>query len=296
MNQLPSKAFRDPSAPHGSHFEPLEAPTLLSGEWSTEDTSGDWTTGMAADQAGNIYVAGAAEDAAGNQRSVVRQRSSGAAEWTTILEDAGLYIAGVARDDADNVFACGEGGAGTGASTWVVLKWPAGHAQFSVIDDFQPRNPVCQGLATDPAGNVFAIGTASVQTTTVDDYQLAPLKNAAPRALGVDLAGDVYAAGQAIDSAGQYHAIIRSEAAGAWTTSDDYQGAGGESAYAALATDQVTATPYAGGNWYPWFIRSAAGPAPSAAPAGFSTSSIFDTDTQDDALLDDVTSGDRVSN
>jgi hypothetical protein len=95
-------------------------------------------------------------------------------------------------------------------------------------------------------------------------------RESVPFAVGVDLAGKMYAAGYGVDSAGKYHGVIRTNADGSWSTADDYNGADAgvsDPAYLSFATDPTTGALYAGGTSY-WntgsFIRTAAGPAPSA--------------------------------
>ena len=59
---------------------------------------------------------------------------------------------------------------------------------------------------------------------TVDTYQLSAGNSSSAEAMATDSAGNVYAAGQAMDSAGHWHGIVRKQAAGSstWTTIEDY--------------------------------------------------------------------------
>lgn len=365
---------------------------------------------MAADSSGNVYVVGDREDPPTfDQLANLQVKAAGSSNWTTIFQDtSGLYtFNAVATDAAGDVFVGAVGSTNGGTTpTWVVFEQPAGQSGFAVIDSI--TNGQCKGLATDPAGDVYASGSlgayaavrklapgqagfttvyqtsamsfgsdwpAGSQITVIDsgasagvyvvgygsgnwkvikgsnggqswsqvdsfrydasgssypnavigdssghvyvageaykstvigydprtrkpiyrniahwlvrrsgnggaswaindDFQMSSVADAKAFAAGADLAGNIYTAGFAIDSTGHDHAIVRSNAGGTWSTSDDYQTGQTDSAYAALTCDSA-GNLYAGGGLYPWFIRSTAGPAALAAPtAGFDGSRI----------------------
>jgi hypothetical protein len=139
-------------------IEPLERRTLMSG-WGTEETidNNGQVYGMAADQAGNVYAVGYDYY---TDRSLVRQKPSGSTTWSTIFQtSADLYTCAV--DRAGNLFVGGR----TYNQTyqWTVLERPAPTADypqptFKTIDSFSAYDSRCFGLASDAAGNVFAVG------------------------------------------------------------------------------------------------------------------------------------------
>src|SRR5688572_2077624 len=92
----------------GCQIEPLEQRSLFS--FTTVDVvrGGEFSAGMAADAAGNVYVGGYG----GPDDSVVRQSADGGATWGNILElpflhPSGGYteIYGIAASPAGDVYA-----------------------------------------------------------------------------------------------------------------------------------------------------------------------------------------------
>jgi hypothetical protein len=76
-----------------------------------------------------------------------------------------------------------------------------------------------------------------------------------------DLAGTVYVGGTSSDSSGSLYSVIRTNAGGAWSTSDDDANGDG---YEAVAIDPTTGTPYGSTDQgSTWTIRS--GPAPASS-------------------------------
>jgi hypothetical protein len=170
MNRSASHTPLNDSNRRSSRFlvlvEALEPRSLLSGEWSTVDSAGNWVSGMVADRSGNVYVSGWGPDPVEGEDKPwgIRQKSSDSTEWTTIYADPNVDISGVATDAAGNVFACGMGWGPDGQMTWVTLERPAGRSEFSVIDSFVGGE--CLGIATNAAGDVYAVGPQFVRTTT----------------------------------------------------------------------------------------------------------------------------------
>jgi hypothetical protein len=100
---------------------------------------------------------------------------------------------------------------------------------------------------------------------TEDDYLPGGATDASPVAMGADLAGNVYAVGYSGSGIMSTHAVVRTNAGGSWSTSDDYAGSTGTSpTYNAFAVDS-NGILYAGGNdmWdttQATFVRSMPGP------------------------------------
>ena len=145
-----------------AQIEPLEGRTLLSAAWSTVDSdpSGLYVWNMAADKGGNVYVAGSS----GNGGvATLQEKASGSSSWTTIWQDVSgnSLTCGVATDVAGDVF-IGEQGAG--GPPWSVLERPAGQSGFSVVDSLAKGTFL--GLASDGAGDVYAVGENAVTTTS----------------------------------------------------------------------------------------------------------------------------------
>jgi hypothetical protein len=267
------------------------------------------------DASGNVFAVGRASSKATVRRLSAGQAAFSTvyqAPFSTINFLAGM--SGVAPGQRITVVDTGPAAGvyvvGTGSNAWKVIKSGDSGASWSQVDSFQyeaGRMSQANAVVGDASGNVYVVGDAQKSTvvgqdakrrpiyqnvshwlvrksanggatwTTADDFQLSSVKNAFPYAVGIDLAGNVYAAGGSVDSAGREHAVIRTSSGGAWSTSDDFLNPGFKSYYTAMTTDSVTGTLYAGGNWYPWFIRSAPGPvSPLANSGAFATLPVLD--------------------
>ena len=189
-------------------------------------------TAVASGPTSGVYIAGA--DSATNSW-IVRKSGDGGATWSTVDSfQNGAYAAsalGIGHDIAGNVFAVGSGGSSNG-NQWLVRESSDGGASWSTIDDFQMvagHASTAVAVGADLAGNVYVVGNGMDATNvnhmvirtnaggswaTVDDYQLVAGKLATAGRAGftVDPSGNLYAAGQAQDSAGSYHLIVRSAA------------------------------------------------------------------------------------
>jgi hypothetical protein len=156
-----------------SGIEPLERRTLLSAAWSTalNDPTQTDVRGMAADHQGNVYSTGLSSTGV----TAIREQAAGTTTWTTILQNGSQYHA-IATDPAGNLFV---GGADS-SSHWVVMEKRAGQSGFSVVDSpslSQASWASCVGLATDSAGDVYAIGgyrvtTVTKKTSTTTQYSI----------------------------------------------------------------------------------------------------------------------------
>jgi hypothetical protein len=144
--------------------EPLERRALFAG-WTTVDVvpDGENWAGMAADAAGNVYVAGVTTD-----RTYVRQSSDGGASWGDVLTlpwsvSQQREIWGLAASPAGDVYV----GVNVYGTSWHILKRPAGDTQF-----YQVHTASTGGLdqfnsvTVDANGQAYAIATAPVTVTT----------------------------------------------------------------------------------------------------------------------------------
>jgi hypothetical protein len=141
------------------HLEPLERRSLMS--WTGVETSVDDVTDMAADNAGNVYIAAYAD---GFENMVVQKGNPGAvAGCSTIYQNASGEVKDVATDIAGDVFIAGYGVGSDGkAGHWLVSEQTAGGSGFSAIDDIPTG--ICQGVASDADGNVYAVGAFTATT------------------------------------------------------------------------------------------------------------------------------------
>jgi hypothetical protein len=206
---------------------------------------------------------------------------------------AGVYVAGYST-----------------SNYWEVFKSSSGGGNWSMVDQFRYNASYgsdAYAVTGDAAGNVYAagLGQAAVVTgysrggkpiystvnhwivrksvggnsgwSTVDDYLPSNAIDAEPIDVGVDLAGNIYAVGYAgAPWQDATDAIVRTNAGGSWSTSDDFAGPAGTAyAYNAFAVDSA-GTIYAGGDDMglasnTTFVRSTPGPAAPDASATRST-------------------------
>ena len=209
----------------------------------------------------------------------------------------GEYVASssitvVGSGSAAGIYAVGGNGGTSATARWNVIKSTNGGASWSPVDQFYQDANVTSAAAFnvvgDSFGHIYVSGVGDKATlsgytrnktpiysytqywmvresaggnsgswSTVDTFLPAAASDAAPQAMGTDAAGNVYVAGCVVEgSIG--HAIIRSNAAGSWSTKDDFTGAAGSGAsYNGFTTDSA-GNLYAAGNddSSGWFIRS----------------------------------------
>jgi len=190
---------------------------------------------------GEIFTAGSAEDADGNNHWYVRMGSSNGSTWSTV--DDFVYSAGfgsapsttIAFDSNASVYVTGSGDDGFG-SHWVVRKGEATGASWATIDDYQYQTgagSVAGGLFEDAQSNFYVFGTGQDQTkfnemhfnvrkssdmgsswTTVENYFYAAASGTGQGTsfggFTVTPTGSVYTALSATDGGGQWHGLILS--------------------------------------------------------------------------------------
>jgi hypothetical protein len=267
---------------------------------------------VAVDASGDVFVAGQASYVRGNNITynwVVRRRLAGQPSFTTADSftnpgsgASASSVTTIAAGRAAGVYVVGSGTAANGSGNWVVRKSADAGATWVTVDTFQltanagSNQPFA--VTGDGTGNLFVAGACTDAASllvmhwvtrntgdggatwqTSDNYRLDPAKNAGAVGAGVDAAGSVYVAGWGIDGTNVRHAILRTNAGGAWTTVDDFQ-SGTRAAYAAFTPD-AAGNLYAAGNTGAgeWFVRSspAAGAAPAAPTSVFSTTTVSAT-------------------
>lgn len=133
----------------------------------SRDASHAW--GMAADSAGNLYIAGhgmSVSQNAGWANWIVRKSPPGGTSWTTVDQFRYSGSHGWARSVAvapnGDVQVTGFGG--VRPQHWITRQRSAATGVWTTADDYQhPINPRSYGNAVtvDPAGNVFSAGYAA---------------------------------------------------------------------------------------------------------------------------------------
>jgi hypothetical protein len=260
----------------------------LGATWQTGDDfsyASGWVSapkGIAADNSGNIYVAGSVSYLHSPQpaidRWLVRRSRDGGATWATVdVYQYNSYLTtavGVVTTPA-GVFVAGFGGL-----HWFVRKSTDGGQTWSIANDFLYPNASGSGLngfTADSAGNLYACGIVSVTTvtrksSTTQSYLVVrkginggttwQTVDAFPnpgnpffgQGMESDALGNIYAAGKGANG----HWLVRRGAnhGTSWSTVDDFQY--GSSATAAACGADASGNvyvcgsgtdPVTGGHW-----------------------------------------------
>ena len=221
-----------------------------------------YNAGIAADAAGNLYVAGTAYDSASwTNHWIVRRSTDGGASWSTVdaFTPGGFTTEAdaITVDAADNVYVVGVADYNTGNSYWTVRKGVGGTA-FATVDSI-PKGGGFTGSAitalavfVHPTAGVFVAGQLGVVVnksggtapewavrrsvnggatwTTIDTFAFTNkgIYPAEAHGIGTDSLGNLYVVGKAsapTKGAGYSHWVVRKSADGgnSWTTVDNYQ-------------------------------------------------------------------------
>lgn len=229
-----------------------------SSNWTTvEQTgfSGIIFHGLAADAAGDVYVAGG-----GGGNWLVLERPAGQSTFSTVdtfvpSGQASAWASSIAIDAAGDVFVAGSaqvttktGGGTTTLPYWTVREQAAGRSGFSTVDSFV--GPANDGLFrpngitvvnSGPNAGIYVTGIAGSNWmvrkgtngggswSTIDSFQYKPGYNSGAEGVAADANGNVYAVGYSAPGAGATttgcHWLVRESTNGGatWQTSDDYQ-------------------------------------------------------------------------
>ena len=303
-------------ATDGRHWRVFEQPVGQSGLTVVDDVPAGECTDLATDSAGDVYAIGritvttAGKGGKTTTYQTVRRRLVGESAFSTVDQATGINFNAVTAIDGGA--SAGVYVTGMANGKWTVRKSVNAGQTWSVVDQYAYPTPSGTTVYNEPAavvgdlsGNIFVAGTAREYTvigytrnhtpiyrpdnhwlvrkssnggatwSNSDDFQLMVPGATLAHAMGTDLAGNVYVVGEAFDSTAN-HALIRTNAGGAWATVDNYTGSDGEFAEYLAFTADSNGNLYAGGaENNGWLIRSAAGAAPPVASASaFSSFSI----------------------
>ncbi len=252
-------------------------------------------TGVAADAAGNVYVAGGAVYANPSDRSywTVRKGIGGTnftmvdsfptvnydqAQAVFVHPTAGIFAAGEAPV-ATNKF-------GNVSSGWVVRRSTNAGASWTTIDTFVLLSgyvALATGIGADALGNVYVVGQAYSATgtgthkvtsshwivrkssnggnswTTVDNYQLSSGADSQANSFVADSQGNLFVAGYGDTGS---HWIVRKNPGGTdtWSTDDNFQYSIGYGALAVAIAANASGNVFVGGSAYSgfnthWLVR-----------------------------------------
>lgn len=203
-------------------------------------------SGVVADGAGNIYVAGSAFGTDGYEHWIVRKSASGSVAWTTFLNlssrRANCAANGILYVPGKGLFVVGRV-----ADKWTVQRKRDTDNSFTTVNTWTAVNKpnyvsLATGIAADAAGNIFVCGAtgttweprAWVVRMSTDGGNtwttiLGPWAPEGPGQLGiansvtVDISGDVWLAGwNRADSFSNWDwTVARLDRATGWTLSAD---------------------------------------------------------------------------
>jgi hypothetical protein len=261
--------------------------------WATVDDFQDggiyenspMANGVAADQAGNVYVAGSSA-----VYGWIVRKGIGGLNFATVDSLAGSSANAVFVHPTAGVFVAGGGVLGTSTtksgtvsniSGWLVRRSTNAGATWSSVDGFTLSNGAKQamafGIGADALGNIYVVGFADSVSgkavyshwivrksadggntwTTVDNALSEPRPSgygpaAVAAAFGADTRGNLYVAGRDYGSSGALHWIVRESpgTTGSWQTVDDVPNANAN----AVATDALGNVFVGGGN-NNWLVR-----------------------------------------
>ncbi len=185
-------------------------------------------TTLTGDSLGNMFVSGSGRVTDQTFHWLTRKSTDQGATWSTVddfnyVAGKGSVSQGIIIDSLNNLYATGFGADSTNINHWLTRKSTNQGTSWSTVDDFNyvaiTNNTQANMVGVDNSGNIYSTGQGTVTTgsnhwltrkstdqgatwSTVDDYQLAVNQNAVPLGFNKDVAGNLYAAGSAIDGTG----------------------------------------------------------------------------------------------
>jgi hypothetical protein len=253
--------------------------------------------GIAADQTGNVFVVGTAEETQKQgpiktfthwivRKETIAQLLVGQDAFKTV-DDYALSSASNRAYGVTNIASGPAAGlyvVGRGNYDWIVRRSTNGGSTWATIDDVTASGSAwaAYGVAGDASGNIYVVGrglgeswlvrkssNGGTSWSTVDSYGTSATSDA--YAVGADAAGNVYVAGRAYDSTYTPHAVIRELPArgSTWSTVDDVY----NNRYNAFTVDSF-GNAYAGGSSQSFLVRSLPAAPMNLAAAAVSSSQI----------------------
>lgn len=227
------------------------------------------------DQSGNVYAVGFDRTKYKGGTALkwtVRKGTFANGKWSFSTVDQQLQSAGKAFGVA--VAPSGVYVVGYYNNNWTIRKSATGASgTWTTVDSFSDVGYEAQGVATDEAGDIYAVGSLLASNnsnwivrastnggttwTTVDDFVMA---SSDATAITRDASGNMVVAGNAYDNVADY-VVVRTNAGGSWTTLDQYSDPVGGPRYFAVAADSFGNLYGGGDNRYgdnsdDWMIRS----------------------------------------
>ncbi len=235
--------------------------------WTTVDdmvTAPLWPAtddvGIAADGAGNVYVAATDVYYLNSvwYHDWTIRKGIGGTSFSTIDVLPNSFPKDIFVHPTAGIFVVGQtqlANKGPTILAWLVRRSTDGGATWSNVDTFLlSKSAVAMGIGTDASGNLYVVGSGTVASTgdhwivrkstnggnswtTVDDYQLAANAPTQARCFVTDAHGNLFVAG--LSRGYPYHWIVRKSVGGTgpWTTVDDFQYGGSYSRPNAIAAD-----------------------------------------------------------
>lgn len=252
-------AYDDGSASGGPFHWIVRRSTDGGATWSIVDDfvpGGQLTqaNAIAADPAGNVYVAGFADYGNGTLAWMIRKGVGGIGFTTVDSFTSGDYPgpSGIYVHPTAGILAVGSAKVTVkrvSSQAWLVRRSTNGGASWQTVDTFQLSSGTASralGVGGDALGNLYVVGSGTVLSkgkssshwvvrksatggsawSTLDDYQLSANNSAEAHSFVADANGNLLVAGQATSSTGT-HWIVRQNpgGTGAWATVDAYQNA-----------------------------------------------------------------------
>ena len=270
----------DPNDPNGTDHWFVRRSSNGGVAWSTVDDvapfSGSWfnqANAVAADAAGDVYVAGYLNTTSTTGAWIVR-KSVGGANFTTVdslPSNSGIFGAtAIFVHPTAGIFVAGQADVvvkGLTVRAWIVRRSTNAGATWQTVDTFYGTKGAtyyfgrAYSVGADAHGNLYVAGALAIpykgssvwewvirkstnggsSWSTMDTYQLAPGGNSVAASFVSDSKGNLYVAGYGNTTYwGANNWIVRWNPGGtnSWSTLDNFQyAAGGSSSAAAIAAN-----------------------------------------------------------
>ena len=255
--------------------------------WSIVDDvapfSGSWfnqANAIAADAAGNVYVAGFLNTTSTSDAWIVRKSVGGTSFTTVDSLPSGIGATAIFVHPTAGIFVAGQANVlvqGRTIRAWIVRRSANAGATWQTVDTFYGTKGStyyfgrAYGVGADAHGNLYVAGALAIpyrgsavwewvvrkstnggsSWSTVDTYQLAPGGNSVPAGFVADSNGNLYVAGYGSTTYwGAANWIVRWNPGGtnSWSPADNFQYAAGGSSSAAAIVANASGNVFVGGS------------------------------------------------